>query len=382
MGPGSILYLDNNATTAMDPAVLDAMAPYLTGQTGNASSRHALGRRSRKAIDDAVENIARCLNARPEEIVFTSGATESNNLAILGGAGHPGSRVLVSGTEHPSALEPCLSLAARGFAVERLSVDQNGLLAPIENGLTGAESLVVVQLANSETGTLQELPKIRASLPANCRLHVDAVQGVGRVAIDFSALGSDSLAVSGHKIHGPPGVGLLLVRMGFLIDPLLVGGGQQLERRPGTEPVALIVGLAKAIELAIDGQVEYSSRMRALRDEFEGLVFSSLDGVVRNGDSSSRLPNTTNLSFLGTDAQALLIALDLAGVMASAGTACASGALEPSPVLQAMGITGARLETALRFSLSRFTTQEQVERAASVLVDCVGRVRANVASNN
>lgn len=379
MRSNPIVYLDNNATTALDPEVLAAMTSYLSEPMGNASSRHALGRRARQAIDDAVESIARRLNARPEEIVFTSGATESNNLAILGSVRSPGTRIFVAATEHPSAMEPCLALGKRGYAVEVIAVDSRGVARNLPSTSTDEESLAVVQLANSETGTLQDIATTRGRWAARCRLHVDAVQGIGRVPVDFSELGASSLALSGHKIHGPPGIGALVARRDFPLEPLFFGGGQQNDRRPGTEPVALIVGLAKAVELAVDGWEQHSERMRELRDEFEDRVISSIEGVVRNGSRESRLPNTSNLSFLEADAQALLIALDLSGVMASSGTACASGSIEPSPVLRAMDVGEARLQSAVRFSVSRFTTREEIERAASIVRDCVVRVRSTVA---
>jgi cysteine desulfurase len=379
MKSSRLIYLDNNATATLDPAVVAAMEPYLGGFAGNPSSRHALGRVARRAIDEAREKIAAAIHCQPDEIVFTSGATESNNLAILGSREPASDVVLVNATEHPSALEPTVELHRRsGRRVELLPVDESGLLREIPGRLASAAGLAVVQWANSETGAVQDVVGLRNDLPSRCRLHVDATQAIGRISVDFQPLAPATLSFSGHKIHGPQGVGALVVSRGVELAPLFAGGGQQASVRSGTEPVALIAGLGRAVEIACASLSETAARMRQLRDELESGLAAAVDGFHRNGPIEQRLPNTANISFPGADAQALLMSLDLSGVCASSGTACASGSFEPSRVLQAMGVEGERLRSAVRFSLGRFTTREEVDAAVRRIRDAVQRVRAAV----
>lgn len=374
------LYLDNNATTPLDPAVLDAMLPYLRDLTGNPSSRHRLGRASRRGIDLAKQQIAAALDADLDQVFFTSGATEANNLAISN-CGPTGSPLLLNPTEHPSALEPVLALEKLGHPVTRFLIDEQGLIvqAPhtiAESGVSDERpGLAVVQLANSETGTLQNVGELRSQLPSSWRFHCDAVQAIGKVAVSFRELGVSSLSLSGHKIHGPAGIGTLLLRQDFNWKGILRGGAQQSEIRPGTESVASIVGLGVAVELAEKGRGEHAERMRKLRDKFERELFAALPGLSQNGSPEHRLPNTSNISLPGTSAEQLLIMLDLAGVCCSAGTACASGSLEPSPVLMAMGIEGERLHCALRFSISRMTDETAIERGAAAVIRAVNQQR-------
>lgn len=379
MESSRIVYLDNNSTAPLDPAVVAAMEPYLGGFAGNPSSRHSLGRVARRAVDEAREIIAAAIQCHPDEIVFTSGATESNNLAILGSTEPASDNVLVNATEHPSALEPAAELRRRsGRRVELLPVDKYGLLREVPANLASRAGLAVVQWANSETGAIQDVGRLRESLPPHCRLHVDATQAIGRISVEFRPLAPATLSLSGHKIHGPPGIGALIVSRGVRLRPLLVGGGQQSSIRSGTESVALIVGLGRAVEIACESLAESAARTALLRDELESGLAAAVGSMIRNGPVDRRLPNTSNVSFPGADAQALLMSLDLSGVCASSGTACASGSLEPSRVLQAMGVEGERLRSAVRFSLGRFTTREMVAVAVQLVREAVQRVRAAV----
>ena len=373
-----VIDLDNNATTALDPLVREAMLPYMTGSLGNASSRHSLGRRARRAIDDSKQRIAASLGSEPEEIFFTSGATEANNLAILAARMSPSGHILLNPSEHPSALEPTLSLANRGFDLESLALDQSGLVAGFELSLRAETRLVVLQLANGETGCVQDIATLADCVPPGCRFHCDAVQAIGRVRCDFRRLGVASLTLSGHKIHGPGGIGALLVRDGWSMRPMLLGGKQQDGLRSGTEPVAAIVGLAAAVELAIKRLESDAERLSRLRDRFETGILRRVPSITINGPLDARLPNTSNLSFLGTNAGALVVALDVAGVCCSAGPACASGTLQPSAVLRAMGFDGERLLGAIRFSLGRFTSEADIDDAVDRVADAVRQVRATV----
>ncbi|MBX9654919.1 cysteine desulfurase, partial [bacterium] len=346
--------------------------------TANPSSRHGAGRAARQAIDQACEEIARALGAEVDEITFTSGATEGNNVAILQPLPEGKRHVLVLATEHPSSLEAARALLHSRATVDELPVDEEGRIKDFSSLVKDETSLAIVQLANSETGTLQEIARVRDALPEGCRLHVDAVQGVGRVPVHFHDLGATTLTFSGHKIHGPPGIGALLIRKEIKLAPRIFGGQQQEGLRPGSEPVALIVGLGRAVSLACRAVEEESLRVARIRDKFEEKLRSSIPDVFINGSLDHRLPNTCNVSFLGARAEAVLMGLDLAGVRASAGTACASGSLEPSPVLIAMGLDRARYDTAIRFSFSRMTTVEEVERATSIIASTVDRVRRSI----
>lgn len=369
------IYLDNNATTQLDPEVLEAMRPYLADVFGNPSSRHSAGRAARQAIDRSMQQIAAALDAQPEQILFTSGATEANNLAI---ASIPdGAHVLVSPADHPSALDAAERLTRRGCEITRLRLTAEGYVSSLSAELRDDTRLVVVQLANSETGCIQPVAELAQQLPEQCRFHCDATQAVGKIPVRFGQLGVTSLSCSGHKLHGPAGVGVLIVRDPEMLRPMMFGGHQQRGLRPGTESVAAIVGMGKAIEIATTRLEEHSQHLGRLRDRFEQLVAERIDSVAFNR-CEHRLPNTSNISFLGAKAEALLIALDLSGVCCSAGTACSSGSLEPSAVLRAMGIEGQRLEGALRFSFGRFNTDEDVDRAVDALVRVCQKVRASI----
>lgn len=370
------IYLDNSATTPLDPRVLEAMRPYLERLVGNPSSSHSAGRGARRAVDDAARRIAACLHGPATKVYFTSGATEANNLAIHSAvAGLTAGHVLVSPAEHPSCLEPVRRLARRGFTIEELALDTSGAVAGLPDRLRDDTRLVVVQLANSETGRLQDVRRLAESCPKTCWFHCDAAQAVGKVPVEFAQFGVTSLAVSGHKIHGPAGVGALLVRKDAVAAPLFFGGHQQDGARPGTEPVALIAGFATAVEIACQSLESAAGHLCMLRDRLEEKLLAELADVVRNGPETERLPNVSNLSFLGCQAEALLIALDLAGVCCSAGPACASGSAEPSVVLRAMGLEKPRLASALRFSVGRFNTAEEIDQAARRIAATVHRLR-------
>jgi cysteine desulfurase len=370
------VYLDYNATTALDPAVLAEMLPFLSGPPGNASSKHSFGRKARQAVERSRERIAAALDCEPLEVVFTSGATEANNLACNAFT-KPG-RVLASSVEHPSALEPILELRKHGCEAVELPVDAYGRVDASMFEAEGAR-LVCIQLANSETGVIQPIGELTAQAKG-ARFHCDAVQAVGKLPLSFRSLGVTSLAISGHKIHGPAGIGALIVRKDSPLFPSMHGGGQQGGTRPGTEPIALIVGLAAAVELAVKRMPEDMPRVAELRDRFERRLLERRPSLFINPNPECpRLPNTSNISFPGVPAAAMVMRLDLEGIACSAGSACSSGSMTPSRVLAAMGCTGDRLLGAVRFSLGRFTTEEEIDRVAETVASVYGQVRAGFA---
>jgi len=376
------IYLDHNATSPLDPEVLEAMRPHWLA-AGNAESRHAAGRSARRAWEGAKESVARVLGADPGEVIFTSGGTEANNLAIFGltdldrGPGH----LVSSALEHPAIAEPVARLEAAGWAVDRIGPDREGIVAAerMAECFRPETRLATLMLANNETGALQPVARLAAlAREHDIPVHTDAVQAVGRVPVDFHALGVATLAASAHKFHGPVGAGLLLVREGVRLRPGLFGGGQQQGRRPGTVAVPLAVGLACALERWRAEADARAARWSALRDHFEAGLIAAFgpDRVLRNGpaDPSLRLPQTLNVGFPGLDGDALLMQLDLAGVSASLGSACASGATRPSPALQAMRVPDDRLRSSVRFSLGAGTTESEVEDALRRTVEVVARI--------
>lgn len=379
-----MIYLDHNATTPLDPHVLEAMRPHFL-VAGNAESRHAAGRRARRAWEEAKEAVARILGADPDEVIFTSGGTEANNLAVFGltgmeeGPGH----LVSSPIEHPAVAEPIARLEADGFRVTRPEVNADGLAdAEVMAAAGGNETrLVALMLANNETGCLQPVARL-AELAAErgIPVHTDAVQAVGRIPVNFHALGVTTLAASAHKFHGPVGVGVLLVRRGVKLRSRLHGGGQQQGRRPGTVAVPLAVGLATALERWHTRAQSRIKRWTMLRDRLETGLNTALgsDRVIRNGpaDPTLRLPQTTNLGFVGLDGDALLMQLDLAGIAASLGSACASGSARLSPTLLAMRVPDDRLRSSVRFSLGANTTRADIEEAIVRIVAVVERITA------
>jgi cysteine desulfurase len=381
------VYLDNSATTAMAPEVTQAMLPYFSEEFGNAQSVHSFGQRAKSAVERARREVAELINATPSEIVFVSGGTEADNLAIRGIAeahGESGSHIITTSIEHPAVLATCEALERTGFRVTYLPVSRLGLVDvdDVRRAITDHTILISVMLANNETGTIQPLAEI-AGVVAEARelglghlhLHTDAVQAVGKIPIDVRHLGVHLLSLSGHKFHGPKGIGALYVRKGTRIAKLLYGGHHERDRRAGTENVPAIVGLGKAAALAHANLDSRIAHMREMRDYLETKVASLIEDVRINGDRQSRVPNISNLSFAGVDGESLLIALDLRGVAVSTGSACASGSLEPSHVLKALGLTREEVRGSLRFSLSAFTTREEIDYAVSVLAETVARLR-------
>jgi cysteine desulfurase len=371
------IYLDNNATTPLLPAVADAMRPFLTEHYGNPASSHHAGRRARQALEDAREQTATLLGAHAEEVLFTSGATEANNLALFGLAGNPPGHLVAGSIEHPCVIEPVRRLAEIGFDIAWLPVDPTGVVpaAALADRLRPETRLVSVMLANHETGAVQPVAELAGQLPPGVAFHCDAAAAAGKIPVRFHDLGVTSLTVSAHKFHGPKGIGVLLVRRGTKLRPLLFGGHQQQGRRPGTEPVALAVGLATALDLAHREARTRQEHVLRLRGRFLDRLRATAAPVVLNGPAEGGVPHTLNLSFLGCRADALLMNLDLAGVACATGSACSSGSLLPSPVLQAMKVPDDVLHSAMRFSLSPLLTEAEVEEAARRIAAVVGRLR-------
>jgi cysteine desulfurase len=380
------IYMDNHATTPVDPRVLEAMLPYFTRAFGNAaSSTHVFGREAAAAVERARQQIARLINAKPQEIVFTSGATESDNLAIKGvawmyrQAGKPANHIVTLPTEHKAVLDSCRRLEKEGFEVSYVPVGTDGLVDVGELGGAIGEGTVLVSVmaANNEIGVLQPIREIGAL----CRergvlFHSDAVQAVGKVPVDVQAMNVDLMSITAHKIYGPKGVGALYVRNrkpGMRLAPLIDGGGHELGMRSGTLNVSGIVGLGKACELCMQEMAEESKRLTALRDRLKDGIQSRLEGVHVNGDRERRLPQNLNLSFDGVEGEELLTGLD--GVAVSSGAACRSSATESSHVLRAMGLGEDRAQSSIRFGLGRFNNQEEVDYVIDRIVETVKGLR-------
>jgi len=363
------LYLDNNATTPLDPAVLDALEQALRDVFGNASSIHKEGQSARRRIEEARESVAALVGAAAREIVFTSGGTESNNAAIFGAARH---HIVTTGIEHPSVLEPVEELARRGCAVTVVPPLRSGVVpaAAVIDALRPETTLVAMMLANNETGVVQPVAEVaRVCRERGIHLHCDAVQAAGKIDVDVNALGADTLALSAHKLHAPKGIGAMYVRGGLALERFLFGGAQERRRRAGTENVPLAVAFGVAAELARDAAPR--ARMRALRDRFEQAIAPL--GVTINGADAERLPNTTSATFADADGEGIVIGLDLAGIAVSTGAACSSGRIEPSHVLTAMGMTADEARATIRVSLSRFTSADDIDRAVAALTEIVPR---------
>lgn len=376
----TVVYLDNNATTAVAPEVLQAMLPYLTTTYGNPSSMHRFGGQVARAIQTAREQVADLLGATPTEILFTSGGTEGNNTAIRSAlASFPDRRhIVTTQVEHACVRHLCRHLEKQGYRVTYLSVDRRGQLdlLELEAALTGDTALVSVMWANNETGVLFPVDQIGALVKSRGALfHVDAVQAVGKIPIHLQDSPIDLLTLSGHKFHAPKGVGALFVRRGVPFRPLLIGGHQERNRRAGTENVAGIVGLGQAAVLAKQHLADMG-RVQALRDHLEQSILRTIPETVVNGQGSPRLPNTSNIGFKYIEGEAILLLLDREGICASSGSACTSASLEPSHVLQAMGLPYSVLHGSIRFSLSRYTTAAEIERLLAVLPGIVAQLRA------
>lgn len=380
------VYLDYNATTPVAPAVLQAMLPFLGDDFGNAGSVHTPGQRARAAVEYARESVAALIEAKPSEIVFTSGGTEADNLALFGSVAastKPQKHVVTTAIEHHAILHSCEELERQGIEVTivpvRQSRDSQGAVDPeeIRRALRPETVLISVMHANNELGVIQPIEEIgRIAAEAGVRFHCDAVQSAGKVPLDVSRLGVDLLSISAHKFCGPKGVGALYVRSGTPLAPRFFGGHAERDRRPGTENVPGIVGIGKAAELARTLLAEDTTRIGALRDRLETALLERVSGARVNGDRVHRVPNTCNMSLPGAGGEALLISLDLQGIACSTGAACSSGSTEPSHVLLAAGLSRDDARSSLRFSLGRPTTSEEIDYAISVIPSVVARIRA------
>jgi cysteine desulfurase len=369
--------LDTSASMALRPEAWEAMLPWLKGPAANPSSAHALGRRARRALEDAREEIASLLGAFPDEVVFTSGATESNNLAIFGLSHEPPGHLMASRIEHPCVVEPLEELARRGFSVTWLPVTSEGVVTPdtLADHIQPNTRLVAVMRVNHETGAVQPVEALRQVAPA-AAFHCDAAQAVGKVKVDFHAWGVTTLSLSGHKFGGPPGIGALLIQRCALFRPTMFGGPQQRGRRPGTEPVALIVGLAAALRAAEQHRQAETEKLVSLRQRLLEQLAQSANPIFVNGPSENFWPGVLNLSFTGCRGDALLMALDLEGVCVSTGAACSSGSMLPSAVLRAMGLPDERLRSAIRISLAPTLSEAEIDAAGQQIARVVARLRS------
>ena len=362
------IYLDNNATTAVHPDVLHVLEETLRDVYGNASSIHKEGQRARQVIEEARESVARLIGATARDIVFTSGGTESNNAAIFGAVPHGGRHhIVTTAIEHPSVAEAVAELERRGNRVTRVAPSRSGAVASdaVIAAIEPDTRLVTVMLANNETGVIQPVAEIaRACRDRGVHFHCDAVQAVGKIDVDVKALDCDMLSISAHKIHAPKGVGALYVRRELKLSSHIVGGAQERRRRAGTENVPLAAAFGAAATIARDGS--WRSRIAGIRERFESELRKAFDPVI-NGALVERVPTTTSATFSDVDAEGLVIALDLNGVAVSTGSACSSGRVEPSAVLLAMGLTPEEAKSTVRFSMSRFTTEEEVDHVSALL---------------
>lgn len=381
------VYLDNSATTRTDELVVEAMMPWLTNDFGNASSTHQWGQRARQAVEDSRRRVAKALNATPAEVVFLSGGTEADNLAIKGVAlanEQRGRHVITSAIEHSAVVSTCEELESRGWRITRLPVYGEGIVRPedVKAAITDETVLISVMHANNELGTIQPIAEIgrlvrerREAGQSHLFLHTDAVQTIGKIPVDVRELGVDLLALSAHKFHGPKGIGALYVRRGVRLATQMHGGHQERDRRSGTENVAGIVGLGVAIELAVGNLASKMAAIGELRDRLEAGLFATIPYISRNGDSERRIPGISNLNFDFVEGEGLMISLDLKGVGVSTGSACSSGSTEPSPVLAAIGRTSENGHGSLRFSFSRENSDEDVDYVLRVLPAIVEKLR-------
>ena len=379
--------MDHAATTGLRREALEAMVPYLTESYGNPSSIYTLAQEARKALEDSRDVVAKALNARRSEIVFTSGGTESDNLALKGGAygrKRQGNHLITTVIEHHAVLHTCEQLEGQGFEVTYVPVDGDGLVEPsdVVAAMTDHTTLVSVMLANNEIGTIQPVAEIAAAVKAEAKrrgttvtVHTDAVQAAGFLDLDAKALGVDMLSLSAHKFYGPKGVGALYIKRGAPFEAQQMGGGQERQRRSGTENVPGIVGMAEALRLASIEREEYSAHCSMLRDLMAAGILERVEGTRLNGHPTKRLANNVNVSFAGIEAEPVLLGLDFAGIMASSGSACSSASLEPSHVLLALGMTPQTAQGSLRITVGRENTQEDATRLLDVLPDLVRRLR-------
>jgi cysteine desulfurase len=375
------VYLDFNATTPVEPEVLDAMLPYFSGEFGNAASIHTFGQKARAAVETAREQVAALIGARPQETVFTSGGTESDNHAIFGIVQASSSRekhVVTTAIEHEAVLNACQALEKEGVRVTYLPTDRQGQIdiEDLRRAIRPETVLITIMHANNELGTVQPLEEIgRIAAEADIYFHTDSVQSAGKIPIDVNAFQVDLLSISGHKLYAPKGIGALYVRGGTRLRQLLYGGHHQRGFRPGTENVAGIVGLGKAAEISRKSLAADAQRVSFFRDKLQHGLVQRVPQARVNGGEAPRTPNTTNLVFPGVEGEALLIALDLKGLACSTGAACSSGAVEPSHVLTAIGLPPEEARASLRFSLGRHTTSAEIDFALSVVPDAVAQLR-------
>ena len=383
-----IIYMDHSATTPVRAEVLDAMLPHFTADFGNPSSIYTIGQEARKAVDDARERIAHILGARMGEIVFTSGGTESDNAALKGAAFalRPlGNHIITTTIEHHAVLHTCYQLEQFGFDVTYIPVDEYGIIDPqdIVDAITDETILVSVMMANNEIGTIEPIAEITRMVKQEAKrrnltilMHTDAVQAAGFLDINVRALGVDLLSLSAHKIYGPKGVGLLYIKRGTPFEEQNAGGGQERQRRSGTENVPGIVGFGEALYLAVREREKTSAHCLRLREKLTQGIFETIDHVRLNGHPQHRLPGNVNISFEGVEGEPVLLGLDFAGVCASSGSACSSASLEPSHVLLAIGLTAEMAQGSLRITLGRDNTEEDVDYLLSILPDMIGKLRA------
>ena len=374
-------YFDHNATTPIAPEVLEAVVSCLGQVYGNASSIHHFGQAAKQKLEAARRQLASLIHANPAELVFTSGGTEADNMAVLGvvrAASGTAKHVVTSAIEHPAVLSPCLQLEREGVSVTRLRLGANGVVNPdeVRRVLTPNTVLVSVMHANNELGTIQPIAEIaRITREAGVPLHVDGVQALGKIPVDMDALGADLYSMSGHKLYAPKGVGALYVRKGTRMAPISFGGHHERDRRPGTENVPAVSAFGAAAELASRNLAADAERLGTMRDRLENAVLDRISGAGINGARWNRVPNTSNLYFDGIDGEALVIALDLRGFAVSTGAACSSGALAPSHVLTAIGASNDRARASMRFSLGRSNTVEQVDALVEALEASVAHLR-------
>jgi cysteine desulfurase len=376
------VYLDHNATTPVHPEVRKVIEPYLDDQFGNPSSIHWAGRDVRKGVEDARQEIASFFGCQPLEVVFTSSGTESDNLAVKGIAyrkGNAGKHIITSQVEHPAVINTCRFLETQGFRVTFVPVNRYGIVEPdsIRDALAEDTILVSVMYANNETGDIMPVPEIGAiAREAGVVMHTDAVQAAGKIPIDFGTLPVDLLTFSGHKVNALKGTGGLIVRKGVEIEAMTHGGHQERGRRGGTENVAGIVAMGKSFQILKEGMEEEVAETRRLRDRFEKGLFERIPELVLNGHPTQRLPNTVNISFRFVEGEAMLLNLDMMGIACSSGSACTSGSLEASPILLAMGADPTDAQGALRFSLGRGNTEEDIDYAVDAIETVVTKLRA------
>ena len=384
---GGIVYMDHAGTTPLAPEVLRVMTPYFTELFGNPSSIHTVGQEARYALDEARERVARVLNCRPREVVFTGGGTESDNAAVVGVATalqETGNHIITSSVEHHAVLHTCQHLESQGYEATYLPVDADGIVQPetVYRAITQRTTLVSVMYANNEIGAINPISEISAAVKQRAAelsrtivFHTDAVQAAGYLDLDVRKLGVDLLSLSGHKFHGPKGTGVLFVRRGTAFLPFILGGGQERERRSGTENIPGIVGLSVALEAANARREENGRHCAALRDRIVEQVLERVPGSKLNGHPNQRLPNNANFSFSGIEGEPILLGLDMAGIAASSGSACSSGSLEPSHVLLALGQSAEVARGSLRLTLGKDNTSEDVDYLLEVLPDLVERLR-------